>query len=264
MSMTSPAGSPLPPPPSGGAVSHRLGDRERPWWNEIDVLLAVVWFVVAMILASIISVIASVVGGDDIATEPVYAVFFGTLAFQIGQAFYPWFVSRRKGLGLTADWRFTASLPTDIGFGVLLAVGCFLGSGIATAGAAALVGLEDSNDASNTGILTDNRGSLWIYGIIFLVCVGAPLVEELLFRGLILRALEKSFGAIAAIIMSSLLFALPHWQPNATWQETVVLLSALATVGLVLAIGAIRTNRLGACIIAHFLFNATGTALALG
>ena len=238
-------------------------ERERPWWGEIDVLLAVVWFMGAMIAATIVTVIATTIGGDEITDNPVYALFFGTAAFQILQATYPWLVSRRKGLGIKQDWKFVSALPNDIFIGLLLAVLCLAGSQAATFGAAALVGLGDTADASNTGILEDNRGSIWLVGVILLVVIGAPLAEELLFRGLILRVLQKTFGSVFAIIASSLLFALPHWQVDATWQETVVLLSALGAVGLVLATGAVVTNRLGPAVIAHFLFNAIGTIVTL-
>jgi len=223
----------------------------------------VVWFVFAMIVAGIVTVIAITIGGDDLTDNPVYALFFGTAAFQAMQATYPWLVSRRKGLGIKEDWRFVSSLPNDIFIGLGLAALCVIGSQIATFGAAALVGLEDTNDASNTGILDDNRGSIWIVGVIFLVVVGAPLAEELLFRGLILRVLQKSLGGVFAVVISSILFAIPHWQADASWQETIVLLSALATVGLVLGAGAVVTNRLGPAIIAHFVFNAIGTVVTL-
>lgn len=226
-------------------------------------LLAVVWFVGAMIAATIVTVIATTIGGDDVTDNPVYALFFGTAAFQFLQATYPWLVSRRKGLGIEQDWRFVSSLPNDIFIGLLLAVLCVIGSQAATLGSAALVGLDDTADASNTGILEDNKGSIWIVGVILLVVVGAPLAEELLFRGLILRILQKSFGSVFAVVASSLLFAIPHWQPDASWQETVVLLSALGTVGLVLGIGAVVTNRLGPAVIAHFFFNAIGTIVTL-
>jgi len=262
MTVPPPPSAPLPRPDTG-PVGRTHIERERPWWSEIDVLLAVLWFVGAMLVATIVTVIAASIGGGDIADNPVYALFFGTAAFQVLQASYPWLVSRRKGLGLEEDWRFVSSLPNDIYIGLLLALGCFIGAQAATLGAAALVGLDNTEDASNTDILVDNKNSPWIYGIIFLVVVGAPLAEELLFRGLILRVLQKSYGRVFAILVSSLLFAIPHWQPDASWQETVVLLSALTVVGLVLAIGAVVTDRLGPAVIAHFLFNATGTLITL-
>lgn len=238
-------------------------DRERPWYSEIDVLLAVVWFVGAMIVATSITALATTIGGAEADASPVYAVFVGTAAFQVLQATYPWLVSRRKGLGIGRDWRFVSSLPNDIFIGSLLGVLCVVGAQAATLVSAALVGLENTADASNTGILGDNRGSGWIVGVIFLVVVAAPLVEELLFRGLILRILQNTFGSVFAVVASSTLFALPHWQSDASWQETVVLLSAIGTVGMVLAVGAVVSNRLGPAVVGHFLFNLLGTIVTL-
>lgn len=254
-----------------GLVDHAAPERSsgtqvvaRPWWSEVDVLGGVAWFVGAMMVASLATMLAPLVVGDEVTDNaPVYAVFFGTLAFQLLLATYPWLVSRRKGLGVAADWRFLPFRTGDIGSGLLLAIGCFVGAQLATVVAAALVGLENPEDASNSDVLTDSRGSLWIIGMIVLIVVGAPLAEELLFRGLVLRVLEQSFGRVFAIVVSSLLFALPHWQATASWQETVVLLSAICVVGLVLATGAMATGRLGPPIIGHLLFNGAGTVIAL-
>jgi len=253
-----------------GLVDHAVTNRasrsqvERPWWSTIDLIGAAVWFVGAMVVASIATMLAaSIAGGGAGAATPVYALFFGTLAFQVLLATYPWLVSRRKGLGVAADWRFLPLRRTDIGIGLALAIGCFVGAQLATVVAAAVVGLENPDDASNSDVLTENQDSMWIIGIIVLVVVGAPIAEELLFRGLVLRVLEQSFGGVFAVFASSLLFALPHWQANASWQETVVLLSAIGVVGLVLAAGAVATGRLGPPIVGHLLFNGAGTFIAL-
>jgi uncharacterized protein len=50
---------------------------------------------------------------------------------------------------------------------------------------------------------------------IFVVIIAAPLVEELLFRGFLQRALTNYLPAWAAIVISSLPFALVHGQPYA-------------------------------------------------
>ena len=50
---------------------------------------------------------------------------------------------------------------------------------------------------------------------IFVVVVAAPLVEELLFRGFLQRALTNRLPVWAAIVISSLPFALVHGQPYA-------------------------------------------------
>lgn len=62
--------------------------------------------------------------------------------------------------------------------------------------------LTDSLDESTIGL----AASFW--GVLYAVIVG-PICEELVFRGAVMRKLEK-YGANFAIIVSSLLFALYH------------------------------------------------------
>ncbi len=52
-------------------------------------------------------------------------------------------------------------------------------------------------------------------GSIFLLMLVAPITEELLFRGLILRGLLSRFGAGSAVVVTAMLFALFHVNP---WQ----------------------------------------------
>ncbi len=54
-----------------------------------------------------------------------------------------------------------------------------------------------------------------IPGLVFLLLVVAPITEELLFRGLILRGLLSRFGAGPAVALTALLFAAFHVNP---WQ----------------------------------------------
>lgn len=80
-----------------------------------------------------------------------------------------------------------------------------------------------------------------------LVVVGAPVAEELFFRGLLLRSLRKRFGPGPAIAISAALFGLAHFEPL----QTV----ALAAFGAVLGWLAERTGRLGPGMVAHAVFN---------
>lgn len=87
------------------------------------------------------------------------------------------------------------------------------------------------------------------------VCVGSPLVEELYFRGLLLRALfgvTSRFGPVlrplVSIGLTSLLFALAHFE--------AIQFIGLAGFGAVLGVLAWRTGRLGPGIVAHASFNA--------
>jgi len=52
----------------------------------------------------------------------------------------------------------------------------------------------------------------WLYGIIglFLMVVLAPVVEELVFRGLVYRMLREQWGVAVSIVVSALFFSLLH------------------------------------------------------
>lgn len=94
-----------------------------------------------------------------------------------------------------------------------------------------------------------------------LVCVGSPVVEELFFRGLLLRALMgglKDLGPrlvpAVSILLTALVFALAHFE--------ALQFLGLAGFGVVLGLLAWRTGRLGPSIVAHMAFN-TVTIIAI-
>jgi len=90
-------------------------------------------------------------------------------------------------------------------------------------------------------------GASW-FGPILAVVV-APLAEETLFRGLILRGLLGRWKPWTAIVTSALLFALMHFNPA----QTPVALG----LGLVLGWVYYRTRSLGLCMLGHALNNAS-------
>jgi membrane protease YdiL (CAAX protease family) len=88
----------------------------------------------------------------------------------------------------------------------------------------------------------------------FLTVVVVPIVEELLFRGVLLRALVRLFrgagpllGPTLAVVATGVLFGLAH-------DEGLELLG-LAAFGMVLSWLAYRTGRLGPGMLAHGAFN---------
>ncbi|HXI83897.1 MAG TPA: tetratricopeptide repeat protein [Verrucomicrobiae bacterium] len=83
------------------------------------------------------------------------------------------------------------------------------------------------------------------------VVIVGPIVEEILFRGLIYGALEKRLRVTGAILVSSLLFAAVHLQ--------VVYFIPIFCLGLVLGWARWKANSLGLPILIHVLNN--GVAL---
>lgn len=79
------------------------------------------------------------------------------------------------------------------------------------------------------------------------ICLLAPVVEEILIRGCILNSLQSKYGIILALLISSLLFAVLHF-------NFVQTLSAVIC-GLILGLLYINTGSLFSCILAHSLYN---------
>jgi membrane protease YdiL (CAAX protease family) len=91
--------------------------------------------------------------------------------------------------------------------------------------------------------------------LVIIVVIGAPIVEELVYRGLLQRSMSAAFGVVPGLVVMSIWFALMHPTPI-EWPGLVVA-GALFGAGLAL------TGRIGPGIITHAAFNATGLILAL-
>jgi hypothetical protein len=85
----------------------------------------------------------------------------------------------------------------------------------------------------------------------------APLVEEIYFRGLLLRWLRKRLGLIAAALINAAFFALLHGRfLTHPGLEGLAVTAALMIPGLVLVAIAVRANSLRASFITHATYNA--------
>jgi membrane protease YdiL (CAAX protease family) len=99
----------------------------------------------------------------------------------------------------------------------------------------------------------------WILPLALLLAgVLAPLVEEFLFRGVLLMSLIRPMGAAGAIGVTSVIFALLHYtnEPQAV--------PPLLLLGVVLGYLAYRTRSLVAPIMTHALFNTVMIMQAFG
>jgi membrane protease YdiL (CAAX protease family) len=98
--------------------------------------------------------------------------------------------------------------------------------------------------------------------LIFAAVVLAPVVEELVFRGLLLRSLARVMRAPWAILIQAFLFGLLHLNPEAGIAN-LGLVVILTGVGAVFGTAAHRLGRIGPTIIAHAIFNGVVLALVL-
>ena len=92
--------------------------------------------------------------------------------------------------------------------------------------------------------LTETTGRPVVVLFAFMLVFGAPVVEEIAFRGLVFAGLRKhGFRPLVTIALSALVFALFHLEPSR--------ILVLVGVGLVLGYLRWRTSSLGAAIVAH-------------
>jgi len=93
----------------------------------------------------------------------------------------------------------------------------------------------------------------WIV-LALVVCVGAPFIEELFFRGLVQTRLVGRYGAFIGIGVTSVLFGAAHL---IGWVGPVTFVFATAITGAGIVLGLLRhlTGRLGPAILAHVFFN---------
>ncbi len=86
-----------------------------------------------------------------------------------------------------------------------------------------------------------------IYGAILKVAIIAPVVEELIFRGVIMHGLMRNYSKFTAVFVSALMFALFHLNP---WQFLATFI-----LGLMLGILMVRTRNIYLCILGHAINN---------
>jgi uncharacterized protein len=241
---------------SGPKTGVRTGRRRtgRISWGISDALMC---WVAGGVAAGVVGIPLYSRAGADI--DPVYT--FGLLlpAQQITVILAVYLVSRLKGRG---------SLAADFGlrFGLRLADlrALALGAGLEIALAAAVLPLLTlSRDAEPQQLLRElhhSRGAPPVFLFVIGAVVLAPLVEELLYRGLLLRALLRRMEPAGAVFASAVVFALVHFVGD---PGTLPFLPALTALGVVLGLVALRTGDLKASILIHAGFNLTTTLLFL-
>ncbi len=171
-------------------------------------------------------------------------------ALWIGTLGIPLWLYYSKGISWRQfGWRFKRS---DIFKGLLIGLGTQIAAGLLYL---PLYVIFDDIDVSEPAKeLVDKATGLGVFLLFLVVVVGAPVVEEIFYRGLTLKAFEKKMGGRLALVASSLLFAVAHLQ--------FVQFPALFLFGFVAAYLARKYDRLGRAVWAHVGFNAT-TVIAL-
>lgn len=170
------------------------------------------------------------------------------------------YAGRSRGNGVVRDFGARFVARTDIWLGVVVGLVCqFLVVPLVSYPWIKLLEqVQDKKiDLSQVARqLTDKANDpVGVVLLVLIVGVGAPIIEELFFRGLLLRSLQDRWGTTVALVGSAVVFGATHFE--------LAQLPALTVFGFVLAWLAVRYDRLGPCIASHLVFNMATVVLLL-
>jgi membrane protease YdiL (CAAX protease family) len=166
----------------------------------------------------------------------------------LGMGGYPWLVSRLRGNGLSLDFGLRVRW-SDILWGVLYGAAALLTAAVIAAGISALFGEFDSS----AGELAKNLNDFPVQRVLFALAVGfgAPIVEEICYRGLLQTSLlKRGMSRWLSVVVSAALFAAMHLEP--------IRFLLLFAIGLILGAARVHRNNTTTSIVAHMTNNLPG------
>jgi len=242
-------------PPSSGSGTGGFLPSAAP--RPIDATVAAAAFLGAWVVAQLVSslIIAALHGSETTADAPFGVLAAGLVGAWMSYLVVMYVTSQRAGSG---------SFVADYG----LQIAWIDLAGLAVGALAQLVLLRvvylplealwpdtftQDRLAENAQDLIDRAGGPSTWLLVVVVVFGAPIVEELFYRGLLQRPLAARFGEGPVVVAVAAIFALAHFRP--------VEIPGLFAFGLLLGAAALWSGRLGTSIMIHIGFNATALLL---
>lgn len=183
--------------------------------------------------------------GDNHADGPLLIVeFLPNLAFALFPLVFSWWKGHgpKRDFGIAMRWRDLwiglGCGGTAIGLGILvnLILARFIFTNVGS-GTGSSSGLNQLTELSN-------GKTIWLALFALFAFVGAPITEELLFRGALWGALEGfKINRYVVLILVTLMFAYGHQEPQATL--------ALFCQGLAIGTARMITGRISSSMVAH-------------
>ena len=206
------------------------------------------WDVVITLGGALVLGVAAALLMGALSAPLALQVLVGGMAPWLALAGWPLFITSVRGNGPRIDLSLSLSWR-DAGSGVVGGVIAIIAALVVAAATAAIFG-EFNSAAGDVGAEITALGNYWLliaFGL--MIAVGAPIAEELAFRGLFFAALRKhGEGPVLSVAITALAFALFHLEPAR--------IGVLVTIGLVLGIVRLRTGSLRASMVAHGVVNA--------
>ncbi|MCX6414978.1 MAG: type II CAAX endopeptidase family protein [Actinobacteria bacterium] len=182
-------------------------------------------------------------------------VIIGGLLGWASLAGWPLLITRLRGngpridLGLRLTWH-------EFGWGVVTGILVLVLASILTLISTAIFGTFDSAAGEAAREIVTEGNQLTVVAFALMLMVGAPIAEELAFRGLLFAGLRKrGVRPVLTVVITAVAFALFHFEP--------MRLGILIVIGLVLGVARARSGSLGVSIVAHAVNNAPGAVFII-
>jgi hypothetical protein len=218
--------------------------------------MALVGYFGGLALSLIFARVAASFGMRPLTVPSLLATMIGLWTGLILSAYV---VAHRRPGGTLADLGFFAPSGTEVGIGIGVGI-----AGIVVAGPVSRLLSSLFPDIGGNTVFVSGHPSL-AYALVFglAACIGAPIVEELFFRGLVQTALMRDLGTVPGVIIQAVLFGLVHFQLGMTFNQAAVRCGTVMVLGVFLGWLRARSGRLGAGMVAHATYNTIVTILSV-
>ena len=119
---------------------------------------------------------------------------------------------------------------------------------------AIVVGLGVPLAGNTDGIEEISADRTYVVSLVITAVIAAPIVEEMVFRGVVLRGLHSRLSIPVVVVVQGVLFGVAHVDP-VRGVGNIGLVLVLSGVGIAFGIAVVLLGRIGPSIVAHALFN---------
>lgn len=219
--------------------------------------IAVLGFVGSLALSIVGSLLAVALGAAPL-TVPVAVL--GQLGLWTGLVMAAYIASHRRPGGSLADLGFRAPTAQEVKVGIGMGV---VGVLVASRVTYVLLSLFPDNGGGAHFFVVNTPSAAYIAMTFAFACIGAPIIEELYFRGLVQPVLTRNLGSTPGIVATAMFFGAAHYQLGMTFNQAAVKCGTIFVLGLFLGWLRMNTGRLGAGMVAHATNNVIAVLFAI-
>ena len=180
----------------------------------------------------------------------VYVAVLGVVGY-VPSLWWCRHASRRWGTGdLGVDIGLTLRFA-DLGWGPVIWLGAIAAQ---IAVGAVIVAFGVPLVGNTEGIEEISADRTYVVSLVITAVIAAPIVEEMVFRGVVMRGLRSRLPMVVVIVLQGLLFGAAHIDP-VRGVGNIGLVLVLAGVGVAFGVAVALLGRIGPSMVAHALFN---------